>query len=83
MIKTKRIGWVGHAACIQEMRNANQILVGKPDGKKQLRRPKHRWTDITMDFRETFFGSFDWIHTTQYRDQWQALVNTIMNLRVP
>jgi hypothetical protein len=56
-------------------------LVGKPEGKRQLGRPRHRWVDnITEDLRE--YG-MDWVDLAQDRDQWRALVNTVMNLRVP
>jgi hypothetical protein len=67
-----------------EQRNIYRILVGKPDGKRPLRRPRCRWHDnIKMDFREKGWGSMDWIDVPQDRDQWRALVNTVMNLRVP
>jgi hypothetical protein len=58
--------------------------VGKPEGKRPLGRPKHRWVDtIKMNLREIGWGGMDWIDVTQDRDQWKALVNTVMNLRVP
>jgi hypothetical protein len=58
--------------------------VGNPEGKRLLRRPRHRWEDkIKMDLREIGFGGVDWIHMAQDRDQWRALMNTIMNLQVP
>jgi hypothetical protein len=67
-----------------EMRNAYNILVGKPDGKKPLGRPRHRWEDnIRMDLSEIGWEVVDWIHRAQDRHQLQALVNTVMNLRVP
>jgi hypothetical protein len=54
-----------------EMRNAYKISVRKPEGKRTLRRPRHRWEDnIKMDLRETGFGGVDWIHQAQDRDQW-------------
>jgi hypothetical protein len=63
-----------------EKRNAYRILVGKPEGK----RPIHRWADnIKMDFREIGWDIMDWIDLAQDRDRWRALVNTVMNLRVP
>jgi hypothetical protein len=66
-----------------EKRNAYRILVGKPEGKKPLGRPGRRWEDnIKMDFREISWGGMDWIDLAQDRDQWRALVNTVMNLRV-
>jgi hypothetical protein len=65
-------------------RNAYRILVGKPEGKRQLRRPRRSWVDnIKMDLREIGWDSMDWIDLAQDRDQWRALVNTVMNLRVP
>jgi hypothetical protein len=66
-----------------ETMNAYRILVGKPEGKRPLGRPRHRWVDnIKKDFRDRM-GSTDWIELAQDRDQWRALVNTVMNLRVP
>jgi hypothetical protein len=60
------------------------FFVGKPEGKRLLRRPRRRWEDnIRMDLREIGWGVMDWIDPAQDRDQWRALVNTIMNLRVP
>jgi hypothetical protein len=67
-----------------EMRNAYRILVGKPEGKRQLGRPRRRLVDnIKMDLREIGWDGMDWINLVQDRDQWRALVNTVMNLRVP
>jgi hypothetical protein len=67
-----------------ETRNAYRILVGKPEGKSPLRRTRHRWVDnIKMDLGEIGRDGRDWIELTQDRDQWRALVNTVMNLRVP
>jgi ribosome biogenesis protein Nip4 len=67
-----------------EMRNTCNIFVGKPEGKRRLRRPRRRWEDnIKMDLGEIGFGDVDWIHLAQDRDRWRALVNTVMNLRVP
>jgi hypothetical protein len=58
--------------------------VGKPEGKRPLGRHRRRWEDnIKMDLRETGWGGMDWIELAQDRDQWKALVNTVMNLRVP
>jgi hypothetical protein len=76
--------WVGHVAHRREMRNAYKILVGKPEGKRPLGRPWHRWEDnIKMDLKEIGFEGVDWIHLPQDRGQWWALVNTVMNLQVP
>jgi hypothetical protein len=67
-----------------EKRKAYRILVGKPEGKRPLRRPRHRWEDnIRIDLREIGWGGMDWIDLAQDRDQWRALVNMVMNLRVP
>jgi hypothetical protein len=66
-----------------EKRNAYRILMGKPVGLGPLRRPRHSWVDnIKMDLRETEWDGVDWSDTAQDRDQWRALVNTILNLRV-
>jgi ribosome biogenesis protein Nip4 len=67
-----------------EMRGAYIILVGRPEGRRPLGRPRHRCEDnIKMDLREIGFGDVDWIHLVQDRDRWWALVNTVMNNRVP
>jgi hypothetical protein len=67
-----------------EKKNAYRILVGKPEGRGPLGRPRRRWEDnIKMNFREIGWGRMDWIDLAQDRDQWSALVNTEMNLRVP
>jgi hypothetical protein len=65
-----------------ETRNAYRILVGKPEGKRPLGRPRRRWVDIKMDLREIGWDGMDWIDLARDRDQWKALVNTVMNLRV-
>jgi hypothetical protein len=76
--------WAGHVAWMGEKRNAYRMLVGKPEGKRLLGRPRHRSEDnIKMDLRDTEWGIMDWSLLTQDRDQWKALVNTVMNLRVP
>jgi hypothetical protein len=67
-----------------EKRNAYRILVGKPEGKRPLGRPRRTWEDnIRMDLRETGWGGIDWIDLAQGRDQWRALVKTVMSLPVP
>jgi hypothetical protein len=76
--------WAGHVAGMGEKRNACRILVGKPEGKRPLGRPRRRWVDnIRMDFREREWDGVDWIDVAQDRDQWRALLNTVMNFRVP
>jgi hypothetical protein len=65
-------------------RNAYRVLVGKPEGRKPLGRPGRRWVDnIKIDLREIGWDGTDWIDLAQGRNQWMALVNTVMNLRVP
>jgi hypothetical protein len=67
-----------------EAKNAYRILVGKPEGKRPLGRSKRRWVDnIKMDLGEIGWDGRDWIELARDRDQWRALVNTVMNLRVP
>jgi ribosome biogenesis protein Nip4 len=66
-----------------EVRGAYNILVGRSE-RRPLRKPRRRWEDnIKMDLREIGFGDVDWIHLAQDRDRWRALMNTVMNLRVP
>jgi hypothetical protein len=68
----------------REKTNTYRILVGKPEGKRPLERPRRRWVDnIKMDLREIGWCGMDWIRLAQDRDQWRALVNTVMNHRVP
>jgi hypothetical protein len=67
-----------------EVKGAYNILVGRPEGRRPLGRPRRRWKDnIKMDLREIGFWDVDWIHLSRDRDRWRALVNTVMNLRVP
>jgi hypothetical protein len=67
-----------------EKENAYRILVGKREGKRPLERPRRRWEDnIKMDLREIGWGGMDWIDLAQDRNQWRALVNTVMNFRIP
>jgi hypothetical protein len=67
-----------------EERGVYRVLVGKPEGKRPLGRNRHRWEDnIKMDLQEMGCGGIDWIELTQDRDRWRALVNAVMNLRVP
>jgi hypothetical protein len=67
-----------------EERRVHRVLVGKPEGKKPLGRPRHRWEDnVRMDLQEVGCGGMDWIGLVQDRPMWRALVNAVMNLWVP
>jgi hypothetical protein len=84
MIKSRRMRWAGHVARMGKKRNAYKILVGKPEGKRPSGRPRRRWVDnIKLDHRGTERDGMDWIDLALDRDQWRALVNTVMNLGVP
>jgi hypothetical protein len=84
LIKSRRMRWSGHAACMGEGRGVYSVLVGSPEGKRPLERPRHRWEEsIKIDFREIGIDGANWIRLAQYRVQWRAFVNTIMNLQVP
>jgi hypothetical protein len=84
MIKSRRKRWAGHVARMREKRNAYRILVGKPEGKRPLGKRRRRWVDdIRMDLREIGWARVDWIDMPQDRDQWRALMNTVLNFPVP
>jgi hypothetical protein len=84
IIKPRRIRWAGHVAWMGEKRNAFRLLVGKPEGKRQLWRPRRRLVDnIRMDIGEVGWGDVDWIGLDKDRNRWRALVNSVLNLRVP
>jgi hypothetical protein len=83
VIKARRMRWVGHMARMGKVRDAYNILVGKPEGRRPLGSPRCRWEDnIKMDITEIGFGDVDWIHLAQDGDRWRALVNTVMSLQV-
>jgi hypothetical protein len=84
IIKWKRMRWAGHVTRMGEKRNVYRLLVGKPEGKRPLGRPKRRWIDnIKMDLLGIGVNVVDWIGLAQDRYRWRALVNSVMNLRVP
>jgi hypothetical protein len=84
MIESRSMGWAEHVARMMEKINAYRILVGKPERKRPLGRPKRRWDDnIKIDLREIGWGGMDWIDVAQDKDQWRALMNMVLNLRVP
>ena len=84
MIKSGRMRWVGHVARMGEERGAYRVLVGKPEGRRPLGRPRRRWMDnIRMDHQALGCVYMDWIGLAQDRDSWRMLVSAVMNLRVP
>jgi hypothetical protein len=84
MIKSRRMRWTGHVTRMGEKRNAYRILVQKPEGKRPLRRERHRWVNnIKMILTEMGWIGMDWIDQAQDRDLWRALVNKVLNLLVP
>jgi hypothetical protein len=81
-VKSRRMRWAGHIARMGEERGVYRVLVGKPEGKSPLGRPRRRWEDgIRMDLRGLAWG-VDWIRLVQDRDRWRAVVSAVMNLRV-
>jgi hypothetical protein len=84
IIKARRMRWAGHVGRMGAKRNAYRLLVGKPDGRRPLGRPRRRWVDnIRMDLVDVGWSDVDWISLAQDRDSWRALVNSVLNLRVP
>jgi hypothetical protein len=82
-IKSRRTRWVGHVARMGEERSVYKVLMGKPEGRRPLGKPRRIWEDgIRMDLREIGWGSVEWIQLAQDRDGWRAVVNTVMKLRV-
>jgi hypothetical protein len=84
VIKSRRLKWAGHVACMGEGRGVYSILVGKTEGKRPLGRPRRRWEgNVRMDLQEVGCGCDEWIGLAQDRDRWQVLVCVVRNLRVP
>jgi hypothetical protein len=81
--KSRRMSWAGHVARMRGGRKVYRGLVGKPEGKRPLERPRRRWKNgLKMDLRKIGYGSMEWIRLAQDRDHWRAVVNAVMNLRV-
>jgi hypothetical protein len=84
VLRSRRMRWVGHVACMGEEREVHRVLVGKPEGKRPSGRPTRRWEDnIKMDLQKVGGSGGDWMEPTQDRDRWRALVSTVRNIRVP
>jgi len=83
-IKSRRMRWAGHVARMGEERGVYRVLLGKPEGRRPLGRPRRRLVDnIRMDLQQVGCGYMDWIGLAQDRDRWRTLVSALMNLRVP
>jgi hypothetical protein len=83
-IKSKRMRWAERIVRMGERRVIYRVLVGKPEGKRPLGRPRRKWEDdIKMDLQEVGWRDMNWIDLTKNRDSWRALENAVMNLRVP
>ena len=84
VVKSRRMRWAGHVARMGENRVVQRVLVGKPEGKRPLGRPRRRWEDnIKIDLQEVGRGRGDWMELAQDRDRWRALVGTVRDFRVP
>ena len=84
VIKSRRMRWAGHVAPMGGERGVYRVLVGKPEGKRPLGRPRRRWVDnITMYLQKVGCVCMDWIELAQDRDGWRTFVSVVMNLRVP
>ena len=84
VIKLRRMRWVGHVVRMGEEKEVYRVLLGKPEGRRPMGRPRNRWLDnIRMDLQEVGCGYMDWIRLAQDRDSWRMLVSAVMNLRVP
>jgi len=84
VIKSRRMRWAGYVARMEESRGVFRVLVVKPEGKRLLGRPRHRWGDnIKVDLQEVGCKGMDLIDESQDRDRWRALVNAVMNIWVP
>ena len=84
VIKSRRMRWAGHVARMGEDKGVHRVLVGRPEGKRSLEKPRCRWEDnIKMDLQEVGVCRGDWMELAQDRDGWWSLVGTVRNFRVP
>jgi hypothetical protein len=84
VVKPRRMRWAGHVACMGEERGVHRMLIGKPEGKRPMGRPRRKWEDnIKMDLQEVEGGRGDWMELAQDREGWQAVVSMVKNLRIP
>jgi hypothetical protein len=84
VVKSKRVKWVGHVARMGEDRGVYRVLVGKPEEKRPLGKPRRRWEDnIKMDLQKVGWVREDWMELAQDRDRWRALVSTVRHFWVP
>jgi hypothetical protein len=84
VVKSRRMRWAGHVARMREGRGVHRVLVGRPEGRRPLGRPRRGWEDnIKRDLQEVGGDCWDWMERAQDMDRWRTLVNTVMNFRVP
>jgi hypothetical protein len=84
MVNSRRMRWAGHVAHMGEGTVVHRVLLGKPEGRRPLGRPRRRWEgNIKMDLEEVGGCCEDWMERAQDRDRWRALVSTVMNFQVP
>ena len=84
VVKSRRMRWAGHVAHMGEDRGVHRVLVGKPEGKRPLGRPRRRWEEnIKMDLQEVGRGLGNWMELDQDRNRWWALVGRVREFRVP
>jgi hypothetical protein len=84
VVKSRRMRWAGHVARMGENSGVHRVLVGKPEGKRPLGRPRRRWeNNIKLDLQEVGASRGDWMELAQDKDRWRALVGAVRDFRVP
>jgi hypothetical protein len=84
VVKSRRMRWVGHVARMWERGGVHRVLLGKPEGKRPLGRPRHKWKDnIKMELQEVGGDCGNWMELAKDRERWQALASMVKNFRVP